>query len=152
DRVAGRREELRATYLRLLAELARLHEARGEPERAVEVLERLVIADPPDEAAYVALMRLHAALGQRQQALRRYGQLRQALRRDLDAEPARATRRLYQAILAGQTGGQDPGAGGREDAGDRWRLPARGPRPPAPNHNLPAPLTSFVGRAREIAE
>ena len=45
-------------------------------------------------------MRLFADAGRRQQALAQYQQLRDALRRELEAEPDPETRALYRDILA----------------------------------------------------
>jgi DNA-binding SARP family transcriptional activator len=89
----GPREEARGLYLALLSELARLYERRGSNADAIATLERLVAAEPTDEAAHVGLMRLHALSGQRQQALRQYQQLRDILRRELDVAPEPATQR-----------------------------------------------------------
>src|SRR5205814_9278736 len=88
DWAAGRREELRALHLALLLELARLHQARGEAAAAIEALRQLVAGDQAREEAHVALMTLLARGGRRHQALRQYQRLREALRRELDAEPA----------------------------------------------------------------
>lgn len=76
---SARAEEVRTTYLAALRELARLHEQRGQPGQAIEALRRIVGAEPTDEAAQAALMRLYARTGQRHQALHQYQQLRSAL-------------------------------------------------------------------------
>ena len=58
---------------------------------------------------------------------------------------------------AGRSGRRVDGAPGRRSAGPPAGPPARlvlvprAPAPPAPGHNLPAPLTGFVGRERELA-
>ena len=139
DWAAGRREGLRETFLGLLLDLAQLYEGRGEWARAIATLDRLIAEDPAHEDGHVGLMRLHAFTGQRGQAVRQWAHLREALQRDLDAEPGPDARRLYAEILAG-------------------RFPAGVPRPtpptPAPprprRDNLPTPLTSFIGREGAI--
>ncbi|MFN8516535.1 MAG: BTAD domain-containing putative transcriptional regulator [Chloroflexia bacterium] len=142
----GPREESRGIYLALLAELARLYERRGSNAEAIATLERLVAAEPTDEAAHVGLMRLHALSGQRQLAIRQYQQLRGILRRELDVAPEPATRRLHDDIAAERF----PEAGSRKlEAGS---TSARAERRSGPQHNLPVPLTSFVGRERERTE
>ncbi len=109
---------------------------------AIEALRQAVGSEPSHEEAHTHLMRLYALSGQRHQALRQYGQLRNALRRELDAEPEPESQRLYQEIRSGL-------------------FPPREPQTPprsAPDttstqrHNLPAPLTSFVGREHEVGE
>ncbi|HSH79730.1 MAG TPA: BTAD domain-containing putative transcriptional regulator, partial [Herpetosiphonaceae bacterium] len=142
DWAASRREHLHDLYLGLLLDLARLHEARQELPAAIDALRRVVEGEPAHEEAHTGLMRLYARSGQRHQALRQYGQLRDALLRELDAEPEEESKRLYQEIRSGlfpPRVSQSPVA---PVAGDV----------PAPRHNLLAPLTSFVGREHELAE
>ncbi len=143
DWAAARREALRETFLQLLADLARFAEARGEYGAAIAALARVVAAEPEHEEAHAGLMRLYAVTGQRGQALRQWAHLTDALRRELDAEPDRASRRLYGAILAGRfpPAGETPGVS----------APPAAPQAPARRHNLPAPLSRFIGRSRERA-
>src|SRR5262249_45124120 len=102
DWAAARRGGLGGAYPMLLVGAAGVYHAAGEHADAVESLQRLVAHEPAHEAAHVALMRLYAEMGERPQALRQYQQLREALQRDLDAEPDPATQRLYRAIFTGQ--------------------------------------------------
>jgi predicted ATPase/DNA-binding SARP family transcriptional activator len=142
DWAAGRREELRRLYLTLLLEQAEVAREAGDGEGEGTALTRAIGADPAHEAAHRGLMRLHARNGQRHLALRQFQHLREALRRELDAEPDPASQRLYQDILTGTVSG--PGPVGPE---------AAAPRPsPRRRHNLPTPVTSFVGRQAEVAE
>jgi len=46
DWAEARRQELRGTFLSLLAELALLYEGRGEHESAIEALQRLLVEEP----------------------------------------------------------------------------------------------------------
>ena len=138
----GRREELRSAYVSLLTGLAQLYESGGELGQAIETLRLVAATDPLHEEAHVGLMRLYALSGQRHQALRQYDQLREALRQELDAEPTDATQRLYKEIKSGRflLANQPPNT--------RHLTPdARHPL-----HNLPAQLTTFIGREREMAE
>ena len=137
-----------SAYLGLLLDLARSEAARATAAAAVATLERVLERDPAHEEAHARLMRLHALAGRRRQALRQYRQLQEALRRDLDAEPDAATRRLYEAIAAGAyppPGEDRPPPGARGAAGSEGRAGGAGPT------GLPRPLTSFVGREREVA-
>src|SRR5206468_3198153 len=81
------RERLRAEFVAMAMELAELLEARAELDEAVAVLGRVLEADPIDEDAHRALMRIHALAGRRHEALRQFDELRDALRRDLDVDP-----------------------------------------------------------------
>ena len=115
----------------------------GDTRAATEALMQAVVTDPLHEAAHRALMRLFAATGRRQEALAQYHRLREALRRELAAEPDPRTVELYRALLRGELdaapGGPEPGA--------------RPERPASPaRHNLPVALTSFVGRESELRE
>ena len=63
--------------------------------------ERLVEIDPTDERAYRALMERDLAAGSRPAAIRWYGRLRNALRRELGVPPSEETQRLYDRCIAG---------------------------------------------------
>lgn len=132
-----RRERLRQTWLDLLEGLAQVEEERGNYPAAVAALQRLLAADHSSETAHVGLMRVYALSGERQQALRQYQALRDLLKSELDMEPGLAAEQLHGAIRSGSF--PPPGA-------------LSPPSPPArrTKHNLPAELTSFVGRADQI--
>lgn len=138
DWATWRREGLKETYLSLFLTLAKRHEARGELKEAMDVLGQAVQVDPLCEEAHTELMRLYASTGQRGRALKQFQQLRAVLAAELDVEPDEDNLKTYQAIVAGQFG--DTGA------------IAAGEVPPAPRHNLPLALTSFVGRQSERQE
>lgn len=141
DWAAAPRESLRETWLGLLLSLAHLHESRGEYAPGIAALERAVAADVTHEDAHVGLMRLYAQSTRHGQALRQYERLREALARELDVEPSAASQRLHAEIAAGSF----PQA--------NILSPSTAEMQPAPRqHNLPAPLTSFIGRRREIGE
>ena len=106
-----------------------------------------MVIDALHEAAHRALMRLFAADGRRQQALAQYHRLREALRRELEAEPDPQTARLYRALLRGEAESDPP----EPDAQAGARSPRAHP-PSALAHNLPVALTSFIGRDRELRE
>jgi predicted ATPase/DNA-binding SARP family transcriptional activator/DNA-binding CsgD family transcriptional regulator len=142
DWVEGRRSGLRSLYLALLVEMAGLYEERGEYGPAVEALGRVVADEQAHEEAHVALMRLYAISGRRAEAIRQYEQLREALDRELAAEPAQISSRVYEEILAGR-----PPPSRSSPAGASPEDP-----PSVRQHNLPSARTSFVGREREIVE
>src|SRR4051812_1620540 len=142
---ATRREALHEAHLALLLELSALLAERGDGAGAIERLQEVLVEDPLHEPAHRSLMRQFAATGRRQQALVQYQQLREALRRELAAEPDPQTGELYRALLRGEVvaGPLEPPAP-RPSASRRAR-PAQRPR-----HNLPARPASFVGRPREL--
>jgi DNA-binding SARP family transcriptional activator len=102
DWAAVRREQARLLYQELLARLAQLYEAAGEYQRAIERLRVLLASDPANEEAHRRLVCLYAQTDSRHQALRQYRQCCEMLRRELDAEPERATLELYEQIASGK--------------------------------------------------
>ncbi len=87
--------------------------------RCVELLrrsgdwDRLVEVDPTDEPAYRELMRRELAAGSRPAAIRWYGRLRSALRRELGIPPSAETRAIYDECVAG-LGASEPAFVGRQ--------------------------------------
>jgi predicted ATPase len=105
--------------------------ALGRPSDALAQADRL-IADHPLRERLVALrMRALAAVGRTADALAGYERTRQALADELGVDPGVDLRDAYLAVLRGQDARQ---------------------RPARPRTDLPAPLTSFVGREAELAE
>jgi non-specific serine/threonine protein kinase len=129
-----RREELRGRRVMVLLHLATLCGAGGEPEEAETSLRTVLVEDPCHEAAAQSLMRLHAAAGRPGQALRVYRRLAAALREELALEPEEETQALACALALRQPDTPAPAV------------------PDTVPNNLPAPLTSFIGRRRELAD
>jgi len=135
-----RRQDLRSTYLDLLVKLGGLYEERGEYEKGIETLRRVVAEEPSREEAHAGLMRLYASTGGWRGALQQYERLREVLFRELGTEPDAPTRRLREDIAAGEFPPSQPVS------------PPQAELPDAGKHNLPAPRDSFVGREREMVE
>lgn len=140
---SSRREAARDQYLTLAMQLAEMLEADGDYAGGIAAIRRVVADDPLSEAAQRVLMRLYARSGQRQQALRQFESLNDALLRELDVEPEPETTQLLEQILAGDLAGSESPVD---------RAPERVEEEPAPRHNLPAPVSNFVGREREKAD
>jgi len=81
------RAHLRSQYVELL--------------RRSDQWERLVQVEPTDEPAYRELMRRDLAAGSRPAAIRWYGRLRTALRRELGIVPSDDTQAIYNECVAG---------------------------------------------------
>jgi predicted ATPase/DNA-binding SARP family transcriptional activator/DNA-binding CsgD family transcriptional regulator len=143
-----RRVELRGVYLRLLMALAGLYEKRGQFEKAIEELRRVMAVDPTHEGACVGLMRLYALSGQRGEALAQYQRFKGALFRQFETEPAAATSRLYEEIWAGTFSSADAPSSYASSSPEEL-TPQKGM---SGRHNLPLVRTSFVGRLREVLE
>jgi predicted ATPase/DNA-binding SARP family transcriptional activator len=147
--VLEQREWLAESYFQSLHTLVALLEANGGVERALAYARRGVLIDGLREEARRDAMRLHAAMGQPEAALRLYRELERRLKEELEATSSAETRALAEEIAAGH----GPGS-----AGKRSTVPERQPDDAAHRgranvaHNLPAAVTSFVGREREMAD
>ncbi|MFQ5460374.1 MAG: BTAD domain-containing putative transcriptional regulator, partial [Anaerolineae bacterium] len=123
--------------------------AEADPRGAAAAAAQLLARDPFREEAHRLVIGLRYLGGDRAAALRAFQECRRVLARDLDVEPMPKTVRLVEAIrcaegpdvVASLLGAELPGASvlARAAAG---RVP----------HNLPAPISSFVGREEELAE
>ena len=139
------RESLRGQAIRALFHLAAAYEKQGTYEKALQHARRLVLLAPYQEAAHQQLMRLLALCGQRNEALAHYEQLSKILDKELGVAPSSQTQEVQQWLFA-----QDalPPAAPIDTT-----APEPAPDPSSsPSHNLPAQITRFVGRRREIAE
>jgi predicted ATPase/DNA-binding SARP family transcriptional activator len=150
---AVRLEELRLAALeeRIEADLA-----LGRQAQVVGELQALVEREPLRERLHAQLMRALYATGRQADALAAYRRARVVLAERAGLDPGPELRRLERAVL-----GQDPalltpqGPALPEPIAHGRGMPGRpAPSPtvtaPAPS-NLPAPLTSFLGREEEIA-
>jgi hypothetical protein len=82
-------------------------------------------------------MRLLALEGERGAALAQYENCRKILTQELGVEPSAYTRELYEQIRSGTL---------------KPKAERVSPIPSTPLHNLPVPLTPFVGREQELDE
>jgi DNA-binding SARP family transcriptional activator len=97
--VEGRRAAQRALLTRGLQCLAAASETTGETSLAVEYCNEILELEPFRETAYQRLMRLHAAVGNRAEALRVFDRCRTLLRDELGASPSPQTQALFLEIL-----------------------------------------------------
>ena len=125
----ARLSELRlaATEDRIDAELA-----LGRGAELVPELQELAAGHPLRERLCGQLMRALQAAGRQADALTAYEEMRQGLAEQLGADPSPALAEVHLAILRGET------------------LPRAGTQPRTRLTNLPAQLTSFVGREHEL--
>ncbi|HEY8597573.1 MAG TPA: BTAD domain-containing putative transcriptional regulator, partial [Thermomicrobiales bacterium] len=147
DWAITRRESLRDLRRSLLHAVAEVY-LSAAPKHALQTFDQLLAQDPTDEVACAGAMRLHAQAGNRALAQRQYEALREALARDLDAEPGPELRRLYGDIVTGRYQASVP-AGGAALAPDTTSPHTEGA--PAPPGLLPRPLTRLIGREDEIS-
>jgi DNA-binding SARP family transcriptional activator len=128
-------EGLRDEMAGALQRLARWYGDHDDYDTAIPYARRWLALDPLHEPAHRALMRLYVASGQRAAALRQYGECERLLKEELGAEPECETTQLYEAIHSGS-----------------YTAAAVAEPAEPPLGNLPASLSSFVGRARELED
>jgi predicted ATPase/DNA-binding SARP family transcriptional activator/Tfp pilus assembly protein PilF len=140
----ARREHYNQQMLQALSRLADVYLEQGQPEQAESFAYRQIDLEPWSEKAHQQLMRALSLKGARVQALAQYESLKKALQRELKVEPSKETLQLYQQI-------RDGGLGVQKEAGiEVGTLAEKPPEAVKPLHNLPAQLTSFIGREKEI--
>ena len=93
------RERLRTTFARASECLAEVYLHNGEPLVAVDVASQLVGAHPFRETGYQALMRAHAAAGNRAEALWVYERCRKIITAELGVPPSAETNAVYLKVL-----------------------------------------------------
>ena len=102
-----------------------------EPEAAIPVAQRLLQIDRAHEGAWRALMRAHAARGERGMAIQAYDRCRAVLADLLDAAPSPETQKLL-AEIRGPSGSRMP-----------LRPPAPPPEPPPAAPPVAAPVAAI---------
>ena len=124
----------RLAELRLLAAERRIEAelVLGHHRETVGELEALVAEHPFREALWGQLMLALYRSGRQADALRRFQRLRRVLADELGIEPSAPIVRLESQIL-------------RQD-------PQLDLQPPPPPHNLPAVISSFVGRTDDVRQ
>ncbi|HEX2913741.1 MAG TPA: BTAD domain-containing putative transcriptional regulator [Chloroflexia bacterium] len=132
------RAQLRQAFTNASLELSKLYEKRSEFQLAITALERLAAEEPLQEEITFRLMRLYAAIGQPGFAIEKYQKLAEALREELDLEPSESLNKLYLQI--------------RDTAAVLPLISNKAKTSFLVKGNLPAPLTSFIGREVETAE
>lgn len=135
---ADRLEELKLGASEDLAEAA---VASGNAREVTPELERLSATHPLRERVHELLIRALYADGRQAEALAAYERVRTTLADELGADPGARLRELHVAVLRGDA--IDPVA-------TTPVVPAV--QTSAPRSNLRAPMTSFVGRAGDVAE
>ena len=141
------RERLREIAIDALAKLLAHHQApRGSAERAIQAAVRLLALDPCQEPVHRALMRLYARQGRHAAALRQYQVCVTSLRRELNAEPEAATKRVYREILERRAPAEP--ASSSPEASSASSAPSSSPA----RASLEAPVreTPVIGRASEL--
>ncbi|MGA2820542.1 MAG: tetratricopeptide repeat protein [Anaerolineales bacterium] len=131
DWITPEREHYRGLFLEALSRLTQDMRASSEYERAIGYAQKILACDPANERAHQHLMFCYLATGYRNAALKQFEKCEQVLRDEFALEPKPETIALFQWIKQASA----------QPRSQEARLT-----------NLPIPLTSFIGRKREIAE
>lgn len=130
------REKLHIEVLDVLGVLSRLSAHRGDYANALLYARRQVELEPWREEAHMQAMQLLLLMGQRSAAIAQYAACRRALAEEFGVEPSPQTQALYEQARSSAS----PSTGGITLVEHSFP------------HNLPAELTPFVGRKRELEE
>ena len=145
--VMQQREECHTLVMRASYQLADYYRQQADYQAGLATTRRLLQWEPWHEAGHRLQMELLMAAGQRTAALQQYALCRQVLADELDAEPEAATIALYEQI---RRGAYDKVTSDKVTS-DKV-TPNHPVTQPAPPHNIPRQLTSFIGREEEVAE
>ena len=134
----GEQERWRQRCTAVLHRLLTRKTERGQYRRAIKDGRHLLQLAPWHEETHRQVMLLLAWTGERAEAIKQFESCRQLLADHLEVGPEEATQTLYQHIL---------------EAGDeaelKQYLAATYPQFKPP-HNLPQPVTSFIGRSEAL--
>lgn len=130
DWIFLQREHFRSLFLDTLLELAQQMRSQSEYEKAIEYATKALAFDHTNERAHQHLMFCQMALGDRNAALKQYEECARILDEEFSVEPSTATIALYEWI--------------KQTPSEAHPFEAR-------ITNLPIPLTSFIGRKREMS-
>jgi predicted ATPase/DNA-binding SARP family transcriptional activator len=146
---AARLEQLRqaAVLDRIEADIATA--SASDAAALASELQPLAAADPLAERPRALQMRALYAAGRQAEALAVYQDTRALLAEQLGVDPSPQLTDVHLAVLRQTLRGGGPAAPGTDRSPQR--LPTQAPATPA-RSRLRAPLTSFVGREREIGE
>ena len=157
-------EQFHLQTLDALTHLVSAAESAGDDEAALQSAQHQLALEPWLEDAHRCVMRVLARRGQRVAALAQYNRCRQVLTEELGVAPDAETTALAEQIQSGEFGklirrqGDTRQGDARQgdtrqeviDEPDVSYLVSHGSAPPP--HNLPAVLTPFIGRERELTE
>jgi predicted ATPase/DNA-binding SARP family transcriptional activator len=157
DWVIFHRERLRNRFFDCLLQLVQQTRGQGNYPQAIAYAQQILQHDPIREDVVRELMTLRHEGGDRAGALQEYQRFAQRLREELDVAPMLETSALYDAIARQtlavaarherKTPAMPPVA---PTAAPATPTPAP-PAPAGPPNNLPAQLTTFIGREAELA-
>ena len=112
------RERLRNRYLDALMQIVKMSEAQNDLNAAIPYARLLVLADPLEEDAHVALMRLYIRAGRSQDAAQQYAELGAALKQAFDSPPGAEAQALAATLPVSLPRKENAAPKGRSGTGD----------------------------------
>lgn len=100
----GKKEQLSAKYVQALRKLYLLFKENRQPSSALDCLSCIVTVSPDSEKDGRELIQLHMEAGNRNEAMKAYRQLEQAVRDRMDVELEEETVNLYRLLVSSDTG------------------------------------------------
>ncbi len=133
DWITPARERYQRLHIERLLSLTQTLRARSDYPRAIATAQQVLARDAGNETAHQHLIFCYLAAGDRAEASAQYERCRAFLRQEYGVEPLPETTALYQWLRQAPTPPRGPAAGAA--------LPS----------NVPLPISSFVGRGRDLA-
>jgi LuxR family maltose regulon positive regulatory protein len=96
----GTREQMRSRFLRSIGALGHYYESIGQWNRAADLYERGLQADPLAESLYRHLMQSYERQGRKAEAIEAFNRCRRRLEAELKIEPSEETRDLYARLTS----------------------------------------------------
>ena len=151
--VLAKRDRLHALFEAKMARLLELLQADGRWAEVLEWSLRWIEVGQWPEPAYRALMSAYANSGDISKAVATYERLALGLKKDLAAKPSEQTQALYGRLKTGWKPQARPTSLVIQPAVGAVEPSVSNVLPPRMRRsNLPRPLTSFIGREKEIQQ
>lgn len=148
--MVAQREHLLRLAFQVLQRLTAQSLATQQIYEGLHYAQRLLALEPWHEESHYQLMQLLALNGQTQAALAQYETCCRLLREELGMSPSHVLVKLADEIQRG-VGIARPASSAQPTAALQPTIPTTAAQPaPLPRHNLPTPLSSFVGRSRDL--
>lgn len=96
------RESLQRDYVAAARDYASLKETQGVIDEALYWIRQALYIEPYQETLHVDLMRLLHRVGDRQQLLQHYQQLKTMLKEEFDSDPLPGTQTVYEKLMVEQ--------------------------------------------------
>ena len=103
DWIMVQRQNLQNTYLHMLVVLCQYYFEQADYEASIHVCHQMIAIDACHEEAHRQLMRCYERQGHRHLALRQYHLCKEALMRELEADPSDETTELFERIRDGSS-------------------------------------------------